>query len=110
MALHAQAIVCHLEAMIVLNRDPVKGMTDKKLQVEHHQQSIDEKKVDINFDDSFLTSEQKEKVQQFLSGWSHIFSHGPTYLGRTNIIEHEIHPTDKHLFKEPFRKIPTALI
>ena len=49
--LHAQAEVCHLEAMKVLNRDPVKEMTDKNLQVEHHQQSIDEMKIDINFDD-----------------------------------------------------------
>ena len=100
MTLHAQAEVCHLEAMKVLNRDPVKEMTDKNLQVEHHQQSIDEMKVDINFNDYVLTSGQKEKEQQFLSGWSHIFSHGPTYLGRTKIIENKIHLTDKHLFKE----------
>ena len=51
MTLHVQAEVCHLEAMKVLNRDPVKEMTDKNLQVEHHQQSTDEMKVDINFDD-----------------------------------------------------------
>ena len=108
--LHAQAEVCNLEVIKVLDRDPVKEMTDSKLQVEHHQQSIGEKKVDINLDDSVLTSEQKEKVQQFLSGWSQVFSQGPTDLGRTNIVEHEIHLTDEHPFKEPFRKIPPALI
>ena len=85
-------------------------MTERKLQVEHHQQSIGEKKVDINLDDSVLSSEQKEKVHQFLSGWSQVFSQGPTDLGRTNIVEHEIHLTDEHPFKEPFRKIPPALI
>ena len=85
-------------------------MTDRKLQVKHHQQSIGEKKVDINIDDSVLTSKQKEKVQQFLSGWSQVFSQGPTDLGWTNIIEHEIHLTVEHPFKEPFRKISPALI
>ena len=108
--LHAQAEVCILEAIKELNRDPVKEMTNRKLQVEHHQHSIGEKKVDINLDDSVLTSEQKEKVQQFLSGWSQVFLQGPTDLGRTTIVEHEIHLTDKDPFKKPFRKIPSVLI
>ena len=42
-ALHAQAEVCISKAIKEQNRDPVKEMTNRKLQVEHHQQSMGEK-------------------------------------------------------------------
>ena len=45
-----------------------------------------------------------------LSEWKHVFSQSPTDLGRTNLVEHEIHLSDDHPFKEPFRKIPPALV
>ena len=63
--LHAQSEVCNWEVMKVLDRDPVKEMADRKQQVEHHQQSIGEKKVYINLGDSVLTSEQKEIFNSF---------------------------------------------
>ena len=66
---------------------------------------LGENKMNIILDILFFTSEQKETVQDFLSWWSHIFSQGSTYLGKTTIVEHEIHMTYDHPFTEPFRKL-----
>ena len=66
--------------------------------------------LNFNLEGATLTSDQKEHVIEFLSGWNHVFSQGPKDLGRTNLVEHEIHLTDEYPFKEPFRKIPPALV
>ena len=34
----------------------------------------------------------------------------PTDLGKINLVEHKIYLTDEHLFKEPIRKVPPALV
>ena len=41
--------------------------------------------------------------------WKHIFSTGPTDLGFTDLIVHEINLVDETQFKEPYRLIPPAL-
>ena len=38
------------------------------------------------------------------------FSQGPIDLGHTNLVQHEIHLEDETPFKEPYRRIPPALI
>ena len=55
LTLHAQAEVSNLEVIKVPDRDQVKEITGRKLQVEYHQQSIGEKKIYVSFDDSVLT-------------------------------------------------------
>ena len=44
-----------------------------------------------------------------LRNWSHIFSTGPTDLGRADIVKHDIKLTDDTPFKEPYRRVPPAL-
>ena len=39
-----------------------------------------------------------------------MFSQSLTDLGRTNLVEHEIHLQNEQPFKEPYRKIPPALV
>ena len=56
-----------------------------------------------------LTQDQVRKAKDVLGSWSHIFSTGPTDLGRTDLIEHEIKLTDDTPFKEPYRRIPPGL-
>ena len=49
------------------------------------------------------------KASDLLGKWKHIFSAGPTDLGFTDLIEHEINLVDETPFKEPYRPIPPAL-
>ena len=56
-----------------------------------------------------LTQDQVRKAKDVLRSWSHIFSTGPTDLGRTDLVEHEIKLTDDTPFKEPYRHIPPGL-
>lgn len=57
--------------------------------------------VNVN-ESAGLTPEQKAKV--------HSFSNGPTDLGHTDLIEHEIHLSDNRPFKDSPRNIPPGLI
>ena len=49
-------------------------------------------------------------MQHFLPKWQDVFSKSPTDLGCTNLVEHEIHLDNEQPFKEPYRRIPPALI
>ncbi|MCG7878413.1 MAG: hypothetical protein N0C90_19080, partial [Candidatus Thiodiazotropha endolucinida] len=105
--------ICSLEEVKVLQRDPVQEVAStRRNEAEQHQQtaSYSKKTLDFDLNGTILTEEQKVKVRRFLSDWSHIFSHGPTDLGRTNLVEHEIHLDNEQPFKEPYRKIPPALV
>lgn len=68
----------------------------EKFSAEQHQHTVSENtcNLDIDLDGTVLTEKQKEEVKNFLSKWTHIFSKGPTDLGRTNLVEHEIHLED----------------
>ena len=63
----------------------------------------------ISVDKNNLSHEQFQEVQEVLGKWSHIFSKGPTDLGKTNTVKHEIKLTDSTPFKEPYRRIPPAM-
>ncbi len=45
-----------------------------------------------------------------MSRWQDIFSQGPTDLGHTDVIRHEIHLENDKPFKEPYRRVPPGLI
>lgn len=49
------------------------------------------------------------KAKEVINRWSHIFSTGPTDLGKADIVKHEINLNDNTPFKEPYRKIPPAM-
>ena len=105
--------ICYVEQVKVFNRDPVKDLTvaDKGADEQDDTKAVGvDNKLDSNLEVATLTPDQKEHVIEFLFGWNRVFSQGPTDLGRTNLVEHEIHLTDEHPFKEPFRKTPPALV
>ena len=56
-----------------------------------------------------LSPGELNKASDLLGKWKHIFSTGPTDLGFTDLIEHEINLVDETPFKEPYRWIPPAL-
>ena len=57
-----------------------------------------------------VSSEERVKVEQFLSNWQNVFSKSPTDLGCTNLVEHEIKLENETPLKEPYRRIPPSLI
>ena len=59
--------------------------------------------------ESNIKEEQREKAKVVFEKWQNIFSRGPTDLGHTDLVRHEIHLTDETPFKEPFRRISPAL-
>ena len=65
---------------------------------------------EVNLDGTKLSSVEKNKVVQFLNNWQHVFSQSDTDLGHTDLIQHEIHLENEQPFKEPYRRIPPALI
>ena len=64
----------------------------------------------MDLEDTSLSQEQKQQVLNFLSQWQNVFSQDPNDIGRTNLVEHEIHLETEQPFKEPYRKIPPALL
>ena len=63
--------------------------------------------VNVNMDD--LNEDQQNRIASLLQKWLPIFSKGPTDLGNTDLIQHEIHLQDDTPFKDPYRRIPPAL-
>ena len=66
--------------------------------------------IGLDLTDSKLTYQQKEKPTEVFAKWQNIFSRGPTDLGHTILVKHEIKLTDEKPFKEPFRRISPAMI
>lgn len=56
-----------------------------------------------------LSSEQKDSLFHLISKWKHIFSQHDLDYGRTNLMEHEIHLTDRTPFKGRHHSIPPHL-
>jgi flagellar biosynthesis protein FliP len=61
-------------------------------------------KLDIDL--KHLTPSTKGKLQDLICKWKAVFSTGPTDLGYTRLVEHEINLTDDKPYREPYRKIP----
>lgn len=105
--------ICNLEGITVFKADPIKEMEknhEHSAQVYQKTIPVSEKKVSVDLEETLLTNEQKDQVQRFLAMWHHIFSQGPTDLGKTNLVGHEIHLESEQPFKEPYRKTPPALV
>ena len=56
-----------------------------------------------------LSSSQKDKLQQLLLKWKHVFSAHDLDFGQTHLVEHEIKLHDNMPFKERHRRIPPHL-
>ena len=107
--------ICELQEVNVLRSAPLhkkETPTTEDVRVNQHTASKQEpvQTPKINLNDTKLDNEQKKAVHEFLSRWHHIFSKGSTDLGRTDLVQHEIHLDNEQPFKEPYRRIPPALI
>ncbi|MCG8034916.1 MAG: hypothetical protein JAZ03_22460, partial [Candidatus Thiodiazotropha taylori] len=113
-----KAKLCSLEEVKVLRSPSLSKKSDDSLgPFKVNQQTVSHDKnagpsvpPDINLDDSVLTEEQKVQIRHFLAKWNGIFSKSPTDLGCAKLVEHEIHLENETPFKEPYRRIPPALI
>ena len=110
-----KANLCDLQEVKVLRSPSVAKKTDSKLEtVNVNQQCVGDTECSnppgLDLDDSVLTQDQKQQFRQFLTKWDGIFSKGPTDLGCAKLVEHEIHLENDRPFKEPYRRIPPALI
>ncbi len=56
-----------------------------------------------------LADEEHERATVVIEKWKHIFSKGPTDLGHTDLVQHEIELSNPTPFKDPYRRIPPAL-
>ena len=63
--------------------------------------------MDLTSED--LSPQQHEEASKLLNRWKHIFSKGPTDLGFTDLVEHEIQLNDPIPLKDPYRRIPPAM-
>ena len=104
--------LCDLHEVKVLRSVPLGDKDTVKAHV--NQQTVDTEKTShldgINLENTKLTVEQKQEALQFLTKWQHVFSKSSTDLGCTNLVQHEIKLENEQPFKEPYRRIPPALI
>jgi hypothetical protein len=97
--------LCNLhDVSVVRTIDPSEGVADKS-----HNSDKTLNDLGISIPTETLTSEQKFKVTSFFSQWEHIFSSGPTDLGSTDLVEHEINLSDPTPSKDPYRRIPPGM-
>ena len=64
----------------------------------------------VSLPEEHLTPHQKQEASGLPDKWKHIFSTGPTDLGFTDFVEHEINLSDNTPYKDPYRRIPPAMI
>ena len=96
--------LCDLhEVQVIKAMDPFGSSVPSK----DSSESFDKCGIDLPEDN--LSSGELSKARELLSKWTHIFSTGPTDLGFTDLVEHEIKLTNEEPFKDPYRRIPPAL-
>ena len=104
--------LCDLHEVKVLRSLPLGDKDSVKAHVS--QQRVESEKPShldgVDLSDTKLSTEQKHEVSQFLQNWQHVFSKSSTDLGCTDLVQHEIHLENEQPFKEPYRRIPPALI
>ena len=59
--------------------------------------------------DEKLPDASRDKLVSLIQKWKSLFSTGPTDIGLTDLVEHEIKLTDDVPFREAFRRIPPGL-
>ena len=98
--------LCDLhEVKVMENSDPIT--TSFAQSASTSDASADKVKLDFSSDN--LSPQECEEASNMLNRWKHIFSKGPTDLGCTDLVEHEIHLNDPTPFKDLYRQIPPAM-
>ena len=88
--------LCDLhEVKVIKNVDPFEGSFSQKA----NELSFED--IGVSLPDKHLTPHQKQEASGLLEKWKHILSTGPTDLGFTDLVEHEISISDNIPFKDP---------
>ena len=98
--------LCNLhEVKVIKNVDPFEGSFSQKAS----SSGLCFEDIDVSLPEENLTPLQKQEAGGFLDKWKHIFSTGPSDLGFTDLVEHEINLSDNTPFKDPYRRFPPAM-
>jgi len=100
-----KSLICALSAAKV-----VDSWTPDSSQVsDNESKTTSLEELGVKIDKENLTPDQLKRTRYVLDQWANIFSTGPTDLGKTDLVEHEIKLSDNTSFKEPYRRIPPAM-
>ena len=100
-----RSLLCSLNSVSVLD-----AWTPEPSQKSGNMSSVKTlEELGVSIDTDNLSADQLLRVRQVLGNWSHIFSTGPTDLGKADIVKHEIKLKDNTPFKDPYRRIPPAM-
>ena len=105
--------LCQLQEVKVLRHADI-GLEETKDTARMSTQTVGDEHADlpdgINLDATDLSEEQKERATQMFSKWNSVFSKDLKDIGHTQLVEHHIKLNNEEPFKEPYRRIPPALI
>ena len=118
LTLQPKSLLCQLHEVKVLRSCTPETKSDNVARTQQHTASGDSddttefnlSDIEVDLSNSKLTEDQEVRAAEVFQKWQDIFSRGPTDLGHTDLVKHEIKLTDDKPFKEPFRRISPALI
>ena len=117
LTLQPKSILCQLHEVKVLRSCTPETKTNNVARTQQHTATGGSNDTEFHLSDigvdlthSKLTADQKGRAVKVFQKWQDIFSKGPTDLGHTDLVKHEIKLTDDKPFKEPFRRISPAMI
>ena len=106
--LKPRSVLCGLSEVNVMRHADLVG-TDNTVDSENKESDTGKILEKLGIELSNLTPEIKGKLETLICKWKSVFSTGPTDLGFTTLIEHEIHLTDDVPFRQPYRRIPPSM-
>lgn len=117
LTIQPKSLLCQLQEVKVLcGSNPLLGenytaCSNRQTVTTHRKEDESQKKsfrlsdIGVDIKDSKISVEQKEKATEIYRKCQDIFSRGPTDLGHTDLVHHEIKLTDDKPFKMPYRRI-----
>ena len=118
LTLQPKSLLCQLHEVKVLRSCTPETKSDNVARTQQHTASCNnDNETEFNLSDigvdlsnSKLNEDQKVRAAYVFQKWQVFFSRGPTDLGHTDLLQHEIKLTDEKPFKEPFLRISPAMI
>ena len=107
-----KSVLCGLnEVKIVRHIDPIEeSEIGKKIEIESVEEGERYRELEeLGIKLQGIEPDVKDQLTSLLLKWKSVFSTGPTDIGFTNIVEHEIKLTDETPFKDPYRRIPPSM-
>ena len=118
LTLQPKSLLCQLQEVKVLRSCTPETKTDNVVRTQqqtafmnnNNETEFNLSDIGVDLSDSKLTADQNDRAAEVFQKWQNIFSRGPTDLGHTDLVRHEIKLTDERPFKDPFRRISPAMI